>query len=94
MRDEYQRKDKQAHRNEISGILGALTVRSKYEIKNYYALRKIGTSSDKKILGKEECLFSHQKGNWKKDCPKLQAKDNEHKANVVSMSNEDEDFVL
>ena len=29
----------------------------------------------KSRLGKDECAFYHEKGHWKKDCPKLKKKD-------------------
>jgi hypothetical protein len=83
--DEYRRKDKQAH----SGTSVALTVRGRSESKkpsgrNRSASRKRGTSSSRKFHAKDECAFCRQKGHWKKDCPKLQTKGKEHKANVVS----------
>jgi hypothetical protein len=88
--DECQRKDKQANRR----TSGALTVRSKSESKrpsgkHRSALRKRGTSSDRKIPAKDECAFCHQKGHWKKDCLKLQTKGKEHKVNVVRTKIED-----
>jgi len=90
--DEYRRKDKQAH----SGTSRALTVRGESESKrpsgkHHSASRKRGTSSNRKIPTKGECAFCYQKGHWKKDCPKLQTKGNEHKANVVSTKTEDSD---
>jgi hypothetical protein len=90
--DEYRRKDKQAH----SRSSGALIVRGRSESKkpsgrNRSASRKRGTSSNRKFPAKDECAFCRQKGHWRKDCPKLQTKGKEHKANVVSMETEDSD---
>jgi hypothetical protein len=59
--------------------------------RNRFASRKKGTSSNRKIPANDECAFFCQKGHWKKDCPKLQTKGYEHKANVVSMKTEDLD---
>jgi hypothetical protein len=62
--DEYRRKDKQAH----STTSRALTVRGRSESKkplsrNHSALRNRGTSSNRKIPAKDECVFCHQKGH-------------------------------
>jgi hypothetical protein len=75
---------------------GVLTVRGRSESmkpsgRNRFASRKKGTSSNRKIPANDECAFFCQKGHWKKDCPKLQTKGYEHKANVVSMKTEDLD---
>jgi hypothetical protein len=73
--DEYQMKDKQTQ----SETSGALIVRGRSQSKrpsgkHHAASRKRGTSSNRKILAKDECAFCHQKSHWKKDCPKLQTK--------------------
>lgn len=82
--DGYQMKDKQAY----SVTSGALTVRGRSQSKrpsgkHHPTSRKRGTSSDRKISANDECAFCHQKSHWKKDCPKLQTKGKEYKANVV-----------
>jgi hypothetical protein len=59
--------------------------------KHRSASRKRGTLSDRKISAKDECGFCHQKGHWKKDCPELQTKCKEHKANLVRTKTEDSD---
>ncbi|KAM1533333.1 hypothetical protein ACFX10_007250 [Malus domestica] len=58
--------------------------------------RSRGASSNMRFLDKDECAFCHEKGHWKKDCPKIKAKNKEKKyedseANVVEAN--DEDFV-
>ena len=35
----------------------------------------MGKVRSKSRLGKDECALCHEKGNWKKDCPKLKKKD-------------------
>lgn len=36
-------------------------------------------SSNRQFLDKDECAFCHEKGHWKKDCPKIKAKNKENK---------------
>ncbi|GJR07630.1 hypothetical protein Tco_0790282 [Tanacetum coccineum] len=38
-------------------------------------------------LSKDECTFSHEKGNWKRDYPKLKTKDNYYKGKGVAEEN-------
>ena len=38
-------------------------------------MRKMGKVRSKSRLRKDECAFFHEKGHWKKDCPKLKKKD-------------------
>ncbi|KAE8717034.1 cytochrome P450 71A9-like [Hibiscus syriacus] len=53
-----------------------------------------GRSKSKSRLGKDECAFYHEKGHWKKDCPKFKKKGNdaldvcvvEHDANDSDIS--------
>ncbi|KAL5856796.1 hypothetical protein ACOSQ3_004254 [Xanthoceras sorbifolium] len=63
-----ERKIKKESRNEATE---ALTVRGRSQ-KQQKGRR--GRSHSKGRLGKDECAFCHEKGHWKKDCPKLQKK--------------------
>ncbi|CAL2262889.1 unnamed protein product [Prunus armeniaca] len=50
-----------------------------------------------KFPAKDECAFCHQKGHWKKECPKLKNKENEKassKANIVKSGDDDFEFAL
>ena len=40
--------------------------------KKWEKRRKVASKSR---LGKDECIFFHEEGHWKKDCPKLKKKD-------------------
>ena len=62
------KKDKLEHR---SSACEAHTVRGRNQCRK---LGRRGRSQSKGKLAKDECAFCHEKGHWKKDCPKLQKK--------------------
>lgn len=86
---EIRRKDKKERKHEAAE---ALTVRGRPQ---YHKKTEGRRSHSKGRLEKDECVFCHDKGHWKKDCPKLQ-----HKGKVASGAcvaegkNDDSDFVL
>ena len=54
-----------------------------------------GTSKGRKSLERDECVFCHNKGHWKKDCPRLKTKDKvSSEANVAELENDFSDFSL
>ncbi|GJX27363.1 transposable element [Tanacetum coccineum] len=44
-------------------------------------------SKSRQRLRKDECDFCHEKGHWKRDCPRLKTKDNHYKEKVVAEAN-------
>ena len=63
-----EKKDKLEHRSSAGE---AHTVRSCNQSRKP---GRRGRSQSKGKLAKDECAFCHEKGHWKKDCPKLQKK--------------------
>ena len=66
---EIWKKYKREHQNES---IEAFTVRGHSQNKKWETR---GSVTSKSRLGKYECAFCHEKGHWKKDCPKLKKKD-------------------
>ncbi|KAG8479661.1 hypothetical protein CXB51_029443 [Gossypium anomalum] len=66
----YEQRKKDKQKNSIRDT-EALVVRGRS-----YTQRKTqkGRSKSKSKLGKDECAFCHEKGHWKKNCPKLKNK--------------------
>ncbi|KAM1684607.1 hypothetical protein ACFXTN_032657 [Malus domestica] len=57
--------------------------------------RPRGNSKGRKTLEMDECAFCHNKGHWKKDCPKLKTKGKESsEANVAEVETDLFDFAL
>ena len=63
-----EKKDKLEHRSSAGE---AHTVRGRNQSRKP---GRMGRSQSKGKLAKDECAFCHEKGHWKKDCPKLQKK--------------------
>ena len=66
---EIRKKDQKENRDESTE---ALVVRGRSQSRRRESR---GRSRSKKRPDKDECAFCHEKGHWKKDCPKLQKKD-------------------
>ena len=98
MNNEVRKKDKEVYRDSTSE---ALTVRGRInERKNGNRGRSRSKSrggaatSGRRIPAKDECAFCHQKGHWKKDCPKLKKDTKNPTANVAASDDEDSEFAL
>ncbi|PWA61797.1 Retrovirus-related Pol polyprotein from transposon TNT 1-94 [Artemisia annua] len=91
---ELRRKDKQIS---LGGDTEVLLVRGRSQKKG---TDKRWRSKSRQRLSKDECAFCHEKGNWKRDCPKLKTKDNHYKgkavaeANVTKCNDEESDLSL
>ena len=78
---ELRRKDKQIS---SSGDAEVLLVRGRSQKKG---TDKRWRSKSRQRLSKDECAFCHEKGHWKRDCPKLKTKDNHYKGKAVAEAN-------
>ncbi|GJT56454.1 retrovirus-related pol polyprotein from transposon TNT 1-94 [Tanacetum coccineum] len=91
---ELRRKGKQIS---SSGDAEVLLVRGRSQKKG---TDKIWRSKSRQRLSKDECAFCHEKGNWKRDCPRMKTKDNHYKgkavaeANVIKCDDEESDLSL
>ena len=88
---EIRKKDQKENRDESAE---ALTVRGRSKSRKQ---ERRGRSQSRKRPDKDECAFCHEKGHWKKDCPKLQKKDKgkgKATSDVYVAEHEEEDFVL
>nr|GEW38792.1 retrovirus-related Pol polyprotein from transposon TNT 1-94 [Tanacetum cinerariifolium] len=80
-RKELRRKDKQIN---SSGVVEVLLVIGHLQKKG---TDKRWRSKSRQRLSKDECAFCHEKGYWKRDCPRLKTKDNHYKRKVVADAN-------
>ncbi|GJS48326.1 retrovirus-related pol polyprotein from transposon TNT 1-94 [Tanacetum coccineum] len=78
---ELRRKDKQIS---SSGDAEVLLVRGYSQKKG---TDKRWRSKSRQRLSKYECAFCHEKGHWKRDCPRLKTKDNHYKGKAVAEAN-------
>ena len=63
---EIRKKDQREHRDESVEALIVRGQNKKWETR--------GNMTSKSKLEKDECAFCHEKGHWKKDCPKDKGK--------------------
>src|ERR1043165_1426315 len=87
---ELRRKDK---KDNSTGVTEALIVRGRQRSQ---AKGKKQRSKSKSKLSKDECAFCHEKGHWRKDCPKLKKKAQSDKEKTVAVAeyNNDSDCSL
>ncbi|GJW86312.1 retrotransposon protein, putative, ty1-copia subclass [Tanacetum coccineum] len=78
---ELRRKDKKIS---SSGDPEVLLVRGRSQKKG---TDKRWRSKSRQKLSKDECVICHEKGHWKRDCPRLKTKDNHYKGKAVAEAN-------
>ncbi|GJR29297.1 retrovirus-related pol polyprotein from transposon TNT 1-94 [Tanacetum coccineum] len=78
---ELRRKDKQISSSEDAEVL---LIRGRSQKKG---TGKRWRSKSRQRLSKDECTFCHEKGHWKRDCPRLKTKDNHYKGKAVAEAN-------
>ena len=91
MNNEVRKKDQDAHRESSSNALTARGRTSTRKSGGGWKSRSKsrGKSSERRQLAKDECAYCHQKGHWRKDCPKMESK--EPKANIAHDAVEKDD---
>ncbi|PSS08126.1 Endonuclease [Actinidia chinensis var. chinensis] len=91
MNNEVRKKDQDAHRESSSNALTARGRTSTRKSGGGWKSRSKsrGKSSERRQLAKDECAYCHQKGHWRKDCPKIESK--EPKANIAHDAVEKDD---
>lgn len=94
--NEIQKKDQKEH--ESTSTVETYTARGHAQNQNPMKRRK---SCSKGKLAKDECAFCHEKGHWKKNCPKLKKKENGKSTSnaaldvcVVKYKNDELQFLL
>ncbi|KAI4347992.1 hypothetical protein L6164_008758 [Bauhinia variegata] len=86
--NEIRKKDKLEHRSSAGE---AHTVRGRSQSRKP---SRRGRSRSKGKVAKDECAFCHEKGHWKKDCPKLQKKKGKAVAEACVAENVESDYSL
>ena len=86
--NEIRKKDKLENRSSAGE---AHTVRGR---KKSRKLGRRGRSQSKGKLAKDECAFCHEKGHWKKDCPKLHKKKGKGAFEACVAEDDTSDFSL
>lgn len=88
------RKDKEEWKSSTPEVL--MTRGRPKEKKGYGGRGKPRSKSRGKFLAKDECSYCHEKGHWKKDCPKAKQKDKgkDTEANVAHSVDNDSDYSL
>ena len=81
---EYRRRDKESTKSPSGEALSAQRKRSHKGKKSDAAKHGDNKNRSKsqsrgRSLGRDECAFCHEKGHWKKDCPKLKDKSQKEK---------------
>ena len=79
MNHEVQNLDRQERNNSEALMVRGRSKERKSANRKKSKSRTRGNSSNRKFLDKDECAFCHEKGHWKKDCPKIKAKNKEKK---------------
>ncbi|KAM1294752.1 hypothetical protein ACFX2H_014637 [Malus domestica] len=95
MNHEVRHLDRQERNNSEALMVRGRLKEKKGSHKKNSRSRTRGVSKNRRFLGKDECAFCHEKGHWKKDCPKIKEKtkkkNDDSEANMVEV--EDEKFV-
>ena len=86
--NEIKKKDKLEH---MSSVGEAHTVQGRNQSRKP---GRRGRSKSKGKLAKDECPFCHEKGHWKKDCPKLQKKKGKCVSEACVAEDDKSDFSL
>lgn len=95
MNHEIRHADKQnnASTSDALVVRGRLVERRNHNSRKKFQSRQRGSSKSRRSLGKDECAFCHEKGHWKKDCPKLQNKNKTTHTNV-EYTEDESNYVL
>ena len=95
MNHEVRYKDKKAQNTTSDALVvrGRSSEKRRFSDRRRSQSRPRGNSQNRKGLERDECAFCHNKGHWKKDCPKLHSKNRNTNANVA-LSDDESDYAL